>query len=281
MRPTPSQWLRITPAMLFGLALPQLGVAQVPERIVVPGAVLPRQAIRNRDLRPAGPAPDMIYGRALSPTRARVTWSTVPDANGYQLYRSGAGSGASTLIHSVVATPGLVLAVNPTAYQGPPPPQPGTPGGGKPVPWVGNSNPVPTKSYVDPGRTPKATYTYAVVATYPDTAPYRAGSSQPASLAMLPGLPPAGLSATTSLGTTVTLSWQPVLDATGYQVFRNGSPITPQPVRGISYVDTGLQPGLYTYSVASFFSTESAGEIPGELSPLQSIQVVLSRCARP
>lgn len=258
--------------ILAALTLPHLAVAQVRERIPLPGARLERPT--PRDPRPAGPAPGMIYGTALGPTTAKVTWSTVPAANGYQLYRSGGGSDAAALIHTVAATPGLVLAVDPTAYAGPvisP----------VPIPWGGSPNTVPPIRYQDPGRNPKATYTYTVVATYPDSGPYRAGSSEGAVLAMPPGLPPAGLSAKTSLGTTVTLTWQPVFDATGYTVFRNNTPITAQPVRGVSYVDPGLQPGLYTYSVASLFSTESAGEIPGEVSPLPSIQVVLSRCSHP
>ena len=133
-------------------------------------------------------------------------------------------------------------------------------------------------SYRDPGRSPKATYTYAVVATYPDSSPYRAGTSQTTTVAMPPGLPPAGLTATASQGTTVTLGWLPAFDATGYKVFRDGQALTSQPVRGTSYVDTGLAPGLYTYSVISYYVSQDAGEIQGELTPRPSVQVVLSRC---
>lgn len=266
--------LRITQLMLCGMALPQLGAAQVPERTPLPKTALPRQELRARDPRPAGPAPGMIYGTALGPTTAKVTWSTVPAANGYQIYRSGGGSSAAALIHTVPATPGLVLAVDPTNSGKPDPRLPQISYGGSP-------NTMPPIRHIDLRRSPKVTYTYTVVVTYPDSAPYRAGTSEPAVLAMPPGLPPAALAATTSLGTTVTLTWLPVPDATGYSVFRDNAPITVQPVRSTSYVDTGLKPGLYTYSVASFFSTETAGEIPGETSPLPSIQVVLSRCARP
>lgn len=259
--------------MLGGLALPQLGAAQVPERLPSPRTALPRQEIRGRDPRPAGPAPGMIYGTALGPTTAKVTWSTVAAANGYQLYRS-AGLGAATLIHSEAATPGLVLAVDPT-YSGKPDPR---------LPQVsygGSPNTVPPIRHIDLRRSPKVTYTYTVVATYPDTSSYRAGTSAPALLYMPPGLSPAGLSATTALGTNVTLSWLPVFDATGYMVFRDNVRITSHPVRGTSYLDIVAQPGLYRYSVASFFSTEADGEIEGEISPLPTIQVVLSRCPRP
>lgn len=271
MRRTRIQRFRITQVMLCALALPQLGAAQVRERTPLPGTALPRQQPRTIDARPAGPAPAMIYARALGPTTAKVTYSRVPAATGYQLYRSG-GSGAATLVNAVTVNPNLVLAYDPSAYKGPPP---------SVVPWGNSGVSGPPVSYQDLGRSPKATYTYSVVATYPDSGPYRAGNSEPATVSMPPGLPPAGLTATTSLGTTVTLSWERAPDATGYTVFRDNSPITAQPVRVTSYVDPGLEPGLYTYSVASFFSTETAGEIPGEMSPLPSVQVVLSRCVHP
>jgi hypothetical protein len=260
--------------IVAALALPHLAAAQVPQRMPLPGTRLERPEGLTRDPRPVGPAPGMIYGTALGPTTAKVTWSPVPAANGYQLYRSGGGSTAATLIHSVAATPGLVLAVNPTAYAGPVIPP-------VPIKWGGTVNTIPPIAYRDLRRSPKTRYIYTVVATYPDSGPYRAGTSEAAELAMPPGLPPAGLAATTSLGTTVTLTWQPVRDATGYRVLRDNALITPQTLRSTSYVDQGLEPGLYTYSVISFFDTEAAGEIQGELEPRSSLQVVLSRCARP
>ncbi len=250
--------------ILAAIALPQIAVAQVGERIPLPGGKLER-----RDSRPAGPAPAMIYARALGPTTARVTYSQVPAATGYQLYRSAGGSGAATLVNAVTINPNMVLAYDPTAYRGPAPQ----------VVEGGNSGVSgPPMSYKDLGRSPKATYTYLVVATYPDTGQYRAGSSEPATVTMPPVLPPAGLTATTSFGTTVTLGWLPAPDASGYQVFRNDSPISAQPVRGTSYVDQGLAPGIYSYSVVSFYQAEGAGEILGELNPRSSIQVLLSRC---
>ncbi len=268
---TPDLW-NIT-VLLCGLALPQSGAAQIPERSSLPRTALPRQELRSRDLRPAGPAPGMIYGTAMGPTTAKVTWSPVSAANGYQLYRS-AGTSSMVLIHSEAATPGLVLGVNPTAYPGQDPRLPQIPYGGSP-------NTTPPIRHIDLRRSPKVTYTYTVVATYPDTSSYRAGTSTPALLYMPPGLPPAGLSATTAQGTNVTLTWLPAFDATGYIVFRDNVRITSQPVRGTSYLDIVSQPGLYRYSVASYFSTEAAGEIEGELSPLPTIEVVLSRCPRP
>jgi hypothetical protein len=242
-----------------------------------------------KDTRPAGPGPAMIYARALSPTTAKVTYARVAKANGYQLYRSTGGA-APALINSVAADPNLVLAYDPTAYNGPPPGAAGprTPGvSGGPLPAgtmpYGSSSVSggPPLTYSDPGRSPKVSYTYSVMATYPDSGPYRAGSSELTTITMPPGLPPVGLTATTSMGTTISLHWEPAPDATGYTVFRNNTPITAQPVRGTSYVDPGLQPGLYTYSVTSFYSPEGAGEIQGELNPRPTVQVILSRCPRP
>jgi hypothetical protein len=255
--------------VLSVVTFPGLASGQAGERTPLPGARLARPEPRTLDPRPAGPAPAMIYARALGPTTARVTYSQVAAATGYQLYRSGGGSGGTTLVQSITINPNLVIAYDPTAYGAPPPRM--IPGGTSGVAG-------PPMTYQDPGRSPKATYTYAVVATYPDSAPYRAGTSEPTTVAMPPGLPPAGLTATTSLGTTVTLSWIPAFDATGYLVFRDGQPITTQPVRGTSYVDPGLAPGLYTYSVISFYRSQDAGEIQGELTPRPSVQVVLSRC---
>src|SRR3954470_2486660 len=197
------------PAVLWALVVPPLALGQV-MRTPLPRAALERPVIL-KDTRPAGPAPGMIYGTALSTTKARITWSTVPAANGYQLSRSGGGSSGMTLIQSVAATPGLVLAVDPTQY-GKPVISP------IPIKWGGTPNTTPPIRYLDSGRTPKASYTYMVVATYPDTGQYRSGSSEPAVLAMPPGLPPAWITATASLGTTVTLNWQPAPDASGYQV---------------------------------------------------------------
>jgi hypothetical protein len=273
--------------ILLACGLPTFVAAQVPQRIAVPGAQLER--LQTKDTRPAGPAPAMIYARALGPTTAKVTYAPVPKANGYQLYRSTGGT-APRLINSRAVDPNLVLAYDPTAYNGPPPGTAGprTPGvsGGPPPPGPVSYGSTgvsggPPMTYTDPGRSPKTSYTYSVVATYPDTSPYRPGSSEPATVTMPPGLPPAGLTATTSLGTTITLHWEPAPDATGYTVFRNNTPITTQPLRGTSYVDPGLQPGLYTYSVTSFYSAEGVGEIPGDLNPRPSVQVILSRCARP
>jgi hypothetical protein len=280
--------MRSSLILAAALVVPPLAEAQVPRRILVPGAQLERAQLK--DTRPTGPAPAMIYAKALSPTTAKVTYARVPKASGYQLYRSTGGA-APLLVNSVAVDPNLVLAYDPTAYSGPPPgvAGPRTPGvsGGPPPPGpvpyggTGGVSGGPPMTYTDPGRSPKASYTYSVVATYPDSSPYRPGSSEPTTVTMPPGLAPVGLTASTSMGTTVTLHWEPAPDATGYTVFRNNTPITAQPVRGTSYVDPGLQPGLYSYSVTSFYRAEGLGEIPGELNPRASVEVILSRCARP
>ena len=267
MRRARIQQSLIAPVMLSILALPEPAAAQVPERTPLPRTAVEKSA--QKDLRPAGPAPAMIYARAISPTTARVTYSVVPAAIGYQLYRTGPG--AATLVSSVTVNPNMVLAYDPSAYKGPAP---------MTIPWGNSGVSGPPLSYRDLGRSPKATYTYSVVATYPESGPYRAGNSAPTTVTMPPGLAPAGLTATTSLG-AVSLRWDAAPDATGYTVFRDDTPITTQPVRGTSYVDQGLKPGVYTYSVTSFYSSEGIGETPGELTPRPSVQVVLSGCVRP
>ncbi len=272
----------------LALALPGLATAQPTGRVPLPGVALPRGERITKDARPAGPAPGMIYGRALGPTSTRVVWSQIPAANGYQLYRSEGAVSTRSLVNTIAVTPNMVIVVDPTASRMPTGPVLGgaySAGGASsaalPIPWASASVALPTKSFVDTGRRPKTTYTYSVVTTYPDSGPYRSSTSEVTTVTMPPGLPPAWITASTAAGTTVTLNWQAAPDATGYKVFRDNAPITTQPVRGTSFVDQGLKPGLYKYSVISYFVAEGAGEIEGELIPRPSVQVILSRCSSP
>lgn len=70
--------------------------------------------------------------------------------------------------------------------------------------------------------------------------------------------PPTGLTATAGSGTS-SLSWQAPIGSTGsisgYNVFRNGTLITPTPLTTLSYTDTGLTNGTtYTYYVTAVYS---------------------------
>jgi poly(3-hydroxybutyrate) depolymerase len=65
-----------------------------------------------------------------------------------------------------------------------------------------------------------------------------------------PALPtPTGLSAGTPTATSVPLSWNSVSNATGYNVYRNGTKVTGTPVTSLSYTATGLTAAT-TYSFA-------------------------------
>ncbi len=64
--------------------------------------------------------------------------------------------------------------------------------------------------------------------------------------------PPAGLTAGTPTASTVTLSWNAVSGATGYNVYRNGVKVTPASLAAVSYTATGLSPSTtYAFAVSA------------------------------
>ncbi|NHZ33115.1 extracellular catalytic domain type 1 short-chain-length polyhydroxyalkanoate depolymerase [Massilia rubra] len=74
--------------------------------------------------------------------------------------------------------------------------------------------------------------------------------------------PPAGLKAGSASASTIALSWSAAPGASGYNVYRNGGKVTPTPVTGTSYTDTGLAPSTsYTYQASS-----AAGALESGLS---------------
>ncbi|MDQ6886126.1 MAG: fibronectin type III domain-containing protein [Gemmatimonadota bacterium] len=261
---------RLSLLILAALAQTGLLAAQPTKGAPRPGAAMPRGERPAKDVRPVGPAPGMFYATALGPTSTRVVWSVVPAATGYQLYRSAGGSSA-VLLKTVSQTPNAVNVLNfipKVTYTS----------GGVPK-LAGAVIGAPPVRFVDTALRPRSAYTYVVVSTYSDSGPYRNATSQVA-VSTPSVLPPAWISATPTAGTMVTLNWQLAPDATGYKVFRDDVPITTQPVRGTSLVDQGLKPGVYTYSVISYFA-EGAGDVEGELTPRPRIQVILSRCSSP
>ena len=118
-------------------------------------------------------------------------------------------------------------------------------------------------TYSNTSLTPGTTYSYYVVArnAAADTAGGYSDASNTVSNVVVPGVPgaPTGLTATPGTNSTDTgkiyLSWTaPTFQnpsITGYDVYRNGTKITPVlNGTGTSFVDTGLTPGsLYTYKV--------------------------------
>ena len=73
--------------------------------------------------------------------------------------------------------------------------------------------------------------------------------------------PPAGLAVTTRTANSIALSWSAASGATGYNVYRNGAKVTPTPVTGTTFNDTGLAASTsYNFQASSVNSggTESA-----------------------
>jgi chitodextrinase len=61
---------------------------------------------------------------------------------------------------------------------------------------------------------------------------------------------PTGLQATGATDTSISLAWNGVSGAAGYNVYRMGSKVNSSPVTGTSYTDSGLLSGTsYTYTV--------------------------------
>ncbi|HEX8615551.1 MAG TPA: PHB depolymerase family esterase [Telluria sp.] len=72
--------------------------------------------------------------------------------------------------------------------------------------------------------------------------------------------PPAGLKAGTASASSIALSWSAASGASGYNVYRNGSKVTPTPVTSTSYTDTGLAPSTsYSYQASSVAGSVESG----------------------
>ena len=103
-----------------------------------------------------------------------------------------------------------------------------------------------------------------------DRAGNAAEASIPLSIDTHPPAPPQGLTASLEGGADGHLSWQPNSegDLAGYRVYRNGTPLTAQPVTGTSYADAALGEGSWTYTVTAVdrAGLESAPSASAELS---------------
>jgi poly(3-hydroxybutyrate) depolymerase len=75
-----------------------------------------------------------------------------------------------------------------------------------------------------------------------------------------PGSAPTGLSEVGTTANSVSLSWNAVSGASGYNVYRNTIKVNPSPVAATSYTDTGLAASTtYSYGVTELYS---GGESP-------------------
>lgn len=82
------------------------------------------------------------------------------------------------------------------------------------------------------------------------------------------GLPaPASVALSNATNTSMTISWQAVNGAAGYNVFRNGNKVNATTVTGTSYNDTGLAAGTtYSWSVAALDANGLQGTVSNPVS---------------
>ncbi|MFB9241553.1 PHB depolymerase family esterase [Massilia antarctica] len=72
--------------------------------------------------------------------------------------------------------------------------------------------------------------------------------------------PPADLKAGNASASSIALSWSAANGAGGYNVYRNGSKLTPAPLSGTSYTDTGLAASTaYSYQASSVANGVESG----------------------
>jgi poly(3-hydroxybutyrate) depolymerase len=64
--------------------------------------------------------------------------------------------------------------------------------------------------------------------------------------------PPAGVAVSGATSSSISLTWNAASGATGYNVYRNGTKVTPSPVTSTSFTDSGLAASTsYSYQVSS------------------------------
>jgi len=173
-------------------------------------------------------APSKPTAEGVSSTQIRVSWTTVPGAIQYQIFRSVTAEGDF-----------------------------GT------IPLAETEE----NAYVDSGLQPNSTYYYKIVAltkngTKSPMSNYAAGTTMEADPSVPLPTAPLNVTATAQSSNSILISWNPVVDTIHYIVYRGtsarGSPT------GTTYSDTGLSAGTtYTYSVSA---VNSAGEGPKSAS---------------
>jgi poly(3-hydroxybutyrate) depolymerase len=78
---------------------------------------------------------------------------------------------------------------------------------------------------------------------------------------------PTGVGTSSPTDTTMTIAWNMVDGAAGYQVFRGGAQVTASPVVGTSHIDTGLAPGTaYSWTVAAVDANGAQGAMSSPAS---------------
>jgi fibronectin type 3 domain-containing protein len=254
---------------------------------------------------PVATAPAAPTNLVATPGNATVTltWTASAGATSYKVYRGATlvSTQAGTSLVDSAVTNGQTYAYSVVAYRlnspasaasstvsatpvAPPLSSPtglsATPGDGKvTLAWgsvsgatsyqVSRNGAVLTTtavpSLVDSAVTNGLTYTYTVIAVGPSSqsAPTTAVSATPA-VAVVGA--PTGLTGTAG-DAIATLTWNPVANATGYRLYRDGSLITSP--TGNSFTDSGRTNGVtYAYTVSAMVSgVESAKSAPVSVTP--------------
>jgi hypothetical protein len=176
----------------------------------------------------AGPAPTGVTLSAVTATNIQVEWSPAPGAVRYVISRNGAAD--------------VAIDANAGFLQG------------------------NRYVYTDVGRRPATLHTYMVTALY--AAPTQPGRSTPAQLVTPSASAPQNFKAVVSAPNTVTLTWAPRPEATGYRIVRNGGnlPAVSFNASGVIYVDKNMPAGQYTYIVSSVVRSATGEDFGGAFS---------------
>lgn len=119
------------------------------------------------------------------------------------------------------------------------------------------------------GQLASGYYTGTVTATSSGTGKVSAACTLPQFLVGTapPIVPPEGLAVTSSTASAIALSWRAASGATGYNIYRNGTKVTPTPVSATSFTDTGLAASTsYSYQAASVGANASESGLSAPVS---------------
>lgn len=189
-----------------------------------------------------GAAPTGIQASATSARSVRVAWTAPPDAQGYQLYRQW---GRDTVFYPV-------------------------------------GNQVTGVSTDDGGLLPGTDYRYKVAAYYPSTMRRRPGMSTATGTRTPPPPAPSGLTAQLAGHYRVSLAWQPLTEANGYRLYRDGKvlielrPIQIDPTRSMlpsTWADS-VPAGPHQYQLQAVFRLDTT-EVTSGVVPSPAVGVAV------